>query len=370
MTLHHTDDSYTLLEDLWAFTKTDALLTALELGVFAQLLEQPPLTIPALAEALSVETTALEKLLVFLSNMGYMQVHAATGVVTLTPQATGVFNNAVTVQAWQAYATYMRQVQAAWQTLPTTVQHGVPTGAAFGLTEAEARFSNLNEGLRVLHAPLATALLKALQPYLLATLNQSFHWMDIGAGSGVWSLPLLEAFPYGKATLVDLPAVLAQAEQSAVLQPFNHRIQFLSADCEAPQPFSSKQLSATAYDVIIIANILRELSQEARIRLLQNAVTMLAPTGTIIIVDVMATTGDTTESTSDAVSQSTMVAASNVQLLTTSVTSSGTLTPQTLAVLLTASGIDNDNQMFSISTISIPSLQALGLGATIIQKQL
>lgn len=369
MTHHQADGSHTLLEDLWAFTKTDALLTALELGVFTQLLNQTNVSVTALANTLAVESTALEKLLMFLGNMSYVALQHTTGVVTLTPHAHHTFKNAASLQAWQAYATYLRQVQAAWQTLPTTVQHGVPTGAAFGLTEAEARFSNLNEGLRVLHAPLATELCTALQPYLSAithnNTNYPLRWLDVGAGSGVWSLPWFTQFPQGEATMVDLPAVLAQAEQSAALQPFKHRIHFLSADCESSHPFSGTHLTTTQYSVILVANLLRELSQEARVQLLKNLTALLAVNGIIVIVDIVLEPKHTTTNGS----QPLLVTASPVQLLTTSITSSGVLTSETLMALLAASGIHNENRTFLISTINLPSLQALGLSATVIQKQ-
>lgn len=368
MTHHQADGSHTLLEDLWAFTKTDALLTALELGVFTQLLNQTNVSVTALANTLAVESTALEKLLMFLGNMGYVALQHATGIVTLTPHAHHTFKNAASLQAWQAYATYLRQVQAAWQTLPTTVQHGVPTGAAFGLTEAEARFSNLNEGLRVLHAPLATELCTALQPYLSAithnNTNYPLRWLDVGAGSGVWSLPWFTQFPQGEATMVDLPAVLAQAEQSAALQSFKHRIHFLSADCESSHPFSGTHLTTTQYPVILVANLLRELSQEARVQLLKNLTALLAVNGIIVIVDIVLEPERTTSS-----SEPLLVTASPVQLLTTSITSSGILTSETLTALLTASGIHNEKRTFLISTINLSSLQTLGLSAAVIQKQ-
>jgi ubiquinone/menaquinone biosynthesis C-methylase UbiE len=276
-----------------------------------------------------------------------------------TQQTVALFSTTEKQASWLAYATYIRQVQAAWRDLSATFKQGTPTGAAFSLGEAEARFSNLNEGLGLLHAPLADALFTALLPYLQNIDSQTaLHCLDVGAGSGVWSIPFLKAFEQATATFLDYPSVLAQAEASTALTPFKSRMRLVSCDFES----SNLEWQPTAIapaTVVMIANVLKELSTEARIKLLEKAWQQLAKGGVLVMVETL------TDATQEELPLVATVA--DLHLLATSSNSAGCLSQDALShlcetvLLKTTGGID-------LHWLTIDALKQQGLSALVIQK--
>ncbi|MCX5920468.1 MAG: methyltransferase [Candidatus Melainabacteria bacterium] len=348
-----------LLEDLWAFTKTETVLVAFELGLFKALIATP-LPIEGLANQVQIEPVALTRLLNLLQTWGYVTLQA-NQTVSATQQTTHLFSSPEKQASWHAYATYIRQVQAAWGGLPSTIQQGTPTGSAFSLNEAEARFSNLNEGLLQLHAPLADALFTALLPYLPShETNPTCHWLDVGAGSGVWSIPFLKAFPQGTVTFLDYPSILAQAEASTALAPFKNRMRLIACDFESTSVEWQPETIADA-TVVIMGNVLRELSHEGRVNLLKKAWHQLTEAGVLVIVETL------TDAKSTTVPLASTVA--DLHLLATSFNSTGCLTKASLTALCqsvlgaTSGGID-------LTWLTIDAMKQQGLAGVVIKKSI
>lgn len=316
-----------LLEDLWAFAKTETLLATFELGLFAAIVQtKTPQTVQDLANQLQVDPYGLKRLLSLLQTWGYVTLNSDRTTVFPTPQTIELLGSATQKAGWLAYATYIRQVQAAWGGLTSTLQHGTPTGSAFSLSEAEARFSHLNEGLRLLHEPLATDLFSVLASYLPAkTAETSLHCVDVGAGSGVWSLPFLKAYPQGSVTFLDYPSVLAQAENSTALAPFKRRMRLISCDFESSSLEWQTETIAPA-QVVLIANVLRELSPEAQINLLKKAWQQVEQGGIIVVVEALA--NDASKPATPLVST-----VADLHLLATSFSSTGCLIKTSLVQL-------------------------------------
>ncbi len=350
-----------LLEDLWAFAKTETLLATFELGLFAAIVQtETPQTVQDLANQLQVDPYGLKRLLSLLQTWGYVTLNSDKTTVVPTPQTIELLGSETQKSGWLAYATYIRQVQAAWGGLTSTLQHGTPTGSAFSLSEAEARFSHLNEGLRLLHEPLATALFSVLATYLPAgTAEPSLHCVDIGAGSGVWSLPFLKAYPQGSVTFLDYPSVLAQAENSSALAPFKSRMRLISCDFESSSLEWQIETIAPA-QVVLIANVLRELSHEAQINLLKKAWQQVEQNGIIVIVEALAT--DASEPAMPLVST-----VADLHLLATSFNSTGCLTKKSLTQLC-ETPFEHSGGVIDFNWLDLNSFKQQGLFACVIQK--
>ncbi len=110
--------------------------------------------------------------------------------------------------------------------------------------------------------------------------------LDVGTGSGVWSLALLEACPECSAVGLDLPQVIPRFEARAAERGLAGRAVGLAGDYfEAP-------LEASAFDVIVVGSVLH-LETPARARaLLTRLRPALAPGGAIVVADMLMT--DTT----------------------------------------------------------------------------
>jgi ubiquinone/menaquinone biosynthesis C-methylase UbiE len=349
-----------LLEDLWAFTKTETVLTAFELGLFQVLLPSSHQSVDVLAKKLQIDPSALKRLLQLLQTWGYVSLQADDTVMP-SPQTMALFPTVESQSSWLAYATYIRQVQAAWRDLGATFKQGTPTGAAFSLGEAEARFSNLNEGLGLLHAPLADALFTALLPYLpcVESNQTAVHCLDVGAGSGVWSIPFLRAFDQAAVTFLDYPSVLAQAEASTVLAPFKSRMRLVACDFESTNLEWQPNAIAPA-TVVMIANVLKELSHEARINLLEKAWQQLAKGGVMVIVETL------NEPTQGGLPLVSTVA--NLHLLATSMSSTGCFTAESLSHLCETVLFKKSGGGIDLTWLAIEPLKLQGLSAMVIQK--
>ena len=353
-----------LLEDLWAFTKTETLLTAFELGLFNQLIASQadtPKTLQTLAKELHLEETSLKRLCNLLQTWGYVTINLEQTTVTPTPQTVALFGSEAHQAGWLAYATYIRQVQAAWGGLTTTLKQGTPTGTAFSLVEAEARFSNLNEGLRLLYEPLAETLFNALLPYMsMADSQAALHCVDVGSGSGVWSLPFLKAFPHATVTCLDYPSVLAQAEASTALAPFKDRMRLIACDFESTNLEWCME-TITHAQVVLMANVLRELSQEGQLDLLKKAGLHLATGGVMVIIE-------TLKEGTPQQGIPLVYTVTDLHLLATSFSSTGCLTKTALIQLCEtafeeSAGID-------LRWLDLEAFRQQGLSVVIIQKQL
>src|SRR4029077_2099200 len=74
--------------------------------------------------------------------------------------------------------------------------------------------------------------------------DDRFELLDLGAGSGLLSAMIAEAFPQARLTLFDVTQILMIARQR--LKPFVKRVKFVTADFAAAAPSKS-------YDAVVSA---------------------------------------------------------------------------------------------------------------------
>src|SRR5204863_4182531 len=102
--------------------------------------------------------------------------------------------------------------------------------------------------------------------------------LDIGCGSGVWSLAVAERFPNTHVTGLDLPDVLRVFERRATERGLGDRIETLGGDMHAIA-------IPGGFDLVIIANVLRLDEPDRAARLVTRAAEALAVGGELVVID-------------------------------------------------------------------------------------
>ena len=104
--------------------------------------------------------------------------------------------------------------------------------------------------------------------------------LDLGAGSGVWSLTLASLVPGAIVTAVDWPAVLEVTAETAQNLGLPDRLRTIAGNLH------EIELPAEQFDLTIIANVAHLLTPEANRSLFRKAAGTLQPGGRLAVIDV------------------------------------------------------------------------------------
>jgi ubiquinone/menaquinone biosynthesis C-methylase UbiE len=105
--------------------------------------------------------------------------------------------------------------------------------------------------------------------------------LDVGCGSGVWGLAVAERHPGAHVTGLDLPAVLEQFEARATALGLTERTASIASDMH------TAELAPGAYDLAIIANVLRLETPERAASVIERIARAVAPGGAVLVVDAL-----------------------------------------------------------------------------------
>jgi ubiquinone/menaquinone biosynthesis C-methylase UbiE len=106
--------------------------------------------------------------------------------------------------------------------------------------------------------------------------------LDVGCGSGVWSLALAKATPGARVTGLDLPAVLDPFVARASALGLADRVDTIPGDMH------TAALPEARWDLAIIANVLRLEPAEPARAIVRRVVSAVRPGGSVMIVDALA----------------------------------------------------------------------------------
>lgn len=167
---------------------------------------------------------------------------------------------------------------AMWGHVPTFLRTGAPLLRMDG--QREAAYAGVVSALGRMFAPTAAELATKLPA-------PPRRVLDIGCGSGVWGLAIAERHREARVTGLDLPAVLEAFRARAAELGLADRIDTLPGDVhEIAIP--------RAFDLVVIANVLRIEAPERARAIVQRAAQAIEPGGRLLIVDALA--GGTPES--------------------------------------------------------------------------
>ncbi len=256
-----------LLELSGAYWQTFALHTGVKLDLFTAI-EQGATTAAGAAASLGLDQRALAMLLDALSAMELLEKHgdtygnspmAATFLSRESPRYIGfmIQHHHHLVESW------------------ARLEESIRTGNA---VQIESRFNDQEQRESFLMGMFDTAMATAptLVPFI--DLSGKKHLLDLGGGPGTYAIHFCKTNPGLKATIFDLPTTRPFAEKTVARFDLGHAIRFEEGD------FLEDALPGS-YDVVWLSHILHGDSPMDYHGILQKAVSVLQPGGTIIIHD-------------------------------------------------------------------------------------
>jgi SAM-dependent methyltransferase len=164
---------------------------------------------------------------------------------------------------------------AVWSHLPHFLRTGEPHAHMDGsLGERGEAYSEVVARLGRLFEEAARELAAKLPP-------PGERILDLGAGSGVWSLAMCERSATTRVTAVDLPGVIPAFRARAERLGVGERVEVLPGD------FHSVELPARGFERVVLANVLHLEAPDRAQSLIERAAGAIAPGGELIVVDAL-----------------------------------------------------------------------------------
>jgi ubiquinone/menaquinone biosynthesis C-methylase UbiE len=261
---------------LSAYVASAALGTAIELGLFWLLAEQP-LDAPGVAQALNIPVKRCQYWLQLLHSLGLIE--QASACYAPSALARTAILDTYSQESWAFLAQEERERSASVCDLALHIQEPGPIRTAQGLTtlyyvnkmaDDPHRARRFTRMLYELHQPLANRLTELLDMTGVRRL------MDLGGGSGVMSLALLRRHPHLTSTVVDIENVCIAGREIAQENSLSDRITYYAAD------FVQDELPG-GYDMVLHCDV--GVYGEALLRKLWAA---LNPGGRLVMVEHLA----------------------------------------------------------------------------------
>ncbi len=252
-----------LTERIRAFQQSRALLTAIELDVFGAI--ENGATADDVARRVGADSRATEMLLNALAALGVIE--KSNGVFRNTAEASqqlcGDARLALmhTVHLWPRWSTLTDCVRAG-----TAVQHEEVAVRGEDWTEAFIAAMHRNALER---APLVIDAVGAA----------GFRRMlDVGGGSGAYSIAFAAANPELHADILDLPTVAPIAERHIARAGLSERVKTRAGDLRRDD-------YGSGYDLVFISAICHMLGPVENLDMLRKCFAALAPRGRVVIQD-------------------------------------------------------------------------------------
>jgi ubiquinone/menaquinone biosynthesis C-methylase UbiE len=239
--------------------------TALEFGIF-KALEQGPQSAAGVAQACGANEGAIALMLAALEALGLVAPKESLG-----------YN--LTDAAWMLlYSDYRELGNQYWRYLPTFLRTGEPLKRMDDPAESEMHYQ---AQAAMLGWMLSHAAEEAARKLEIGASRRGLSIVDIGAGSGIWSLTMARDDPQSRVTAVDWPAVLEAAQETAENFGVQERLTTIAGD------FHKVTLPAQSFDLAIVANVTHLQTPEANASLIRKLHAALKAQGEIVIIDAL-----------------------------------------------------------------------------------
>lgn len=251
-------------EMIRGFMPSRAILTALELDVFTAIGDGG--TVKQIAAKIQSAVRATEMLLNALVSLNLLEKH--DGVYRNTPVAARFFVEGTPDSARMAQL-HIANLWMRWSSLTEAVQAGtavVPRANNGWVKSFIAAMDHIARGR-------ARAVVQAVE------VNGSEQMLDLGGGSGAYSIAFAKAAPGLHSEIVDSPEVLALAQDYVRKAGLADRIS------TRPGDMLSVPLEAGKYDLVLLSAICHMFSPEENKQLFERAYAALAPKGRLVVSD-------------------------------------------------------------------------------------
>jgi hypothetical protein len=251
-----------------AFWEARILLTAAEIDIFSLLLDTPK-TSGQVSRELSSDQRATEALLNALVALGLLV--KTEGAFRVKPGFERALSSSASETALPVIQ-HMAQLWESWGRLTEIVRKGKVMRSVEALERDE-------RGLRAFIGAMHTIGL-GLARGVVARLDLSGHrnMIDVGGGSGVYTIAVLQASPEMRATIFDRPLVIEIARQKLAEEGMTDRVGLVSGDFYA-------DALPDGHDLALLSAIIHQNDAEQNVELYRKVFAALAPGGTVVVRD-------------------------------------------------------------------------------------
>lgn len=251
------------------------LISCIELDVFP-LLGEKGATAEELAQKTQSSERGMKALLDVLIPMGLLE-RDEKGIYTPTTTAKAImFSNAPL--SIVPRIKHLERLWRAWGDLTGAIKTGKPHWMRHTEKRDISDLVNLAEGLFANNHKLAREMAELLG---IGDKWAGLTILDVGAGSGAWSIACLERDKTAKAVAVDFAPVLEMAKRKAQQASVAERFQLMAGNIR------EVDFGEASYDLIILGNICHSEGEEHSKKLIEKCAKALKPSGKLLIVDMI-----------------------------------------------------------------------------------
>lgn len=192
-----------VLQAAWSFQRASVLTAAADLNVFT-CLHGKPMTADALAGELGTDLRATTILLDALAALEFL---TKQGDDYSVPEDLAELLSEKSEKNILPMVRHLANCLSRWSQLAKVTRSGKPAERCASIRGEAADQADFIGAMHNFSAPVAAEVVGRLKPLKFK------HVLDIGGASGTWTMAFLDAVPEARATLFDLPDVVAMAEQ-------------------------------------------------------------------------------------------------------------------------------------------------------------
>jgi len=252
------------IDPLIIFATHAALLAIHECGLLQEIAVSPR-TAAEYAQQLKLDAHTTECVLELLAASGILEKDEDRYQITSDSEVAAIINAKWLLMLHEQFLQTARLLR--------TGERRAPMSAAD--EQRVSTYTALAADLGKLYADLAAFLAGRID-------RQPERILDVGCGSGVWSLAIAARCARSRVVGLDLPEVLEAFTSLAQKMCLSDRIETLPGDMH------KTELAPESFDLVVIANVLRLESAERASRLLRRLGEALRPGGRLLVIDSLA----------------------------------------------------------------------------------
>jgi|GEM_PF-65773 len=260
-------DALSILNLARGFQESRILLTAVELDVFSRLSEKAK-SATDVARQVRTNERAMTKLLDALTAMDLLTKRQG---VYSTPASVRALLTSDSRQSVLPMALHSAFVWRSWDHLTDVVRTGKRSSTQTRQRDKKDLESFIH-AMRVIASPRVVAQVKAMRP------GKPKRILDVGAGPATYTIALLNECPGARATVFDLPPVIAIARKELRQAGVLSRVSFVAGD------FYTDSLPE-GHDLALLSAIIHQNSRKENVELYRRIRDALVPGGRLIIRD-------------------------------------------------------------------------------------
>jgi predicted O-methyltransferase YrrM len=263
-------------------------MTAVQVELFTKLSGDKQVTLDELQKILGMEVRPAGVFTSALASLGLLQVtkkeeeeEGSEFVFANSPVSEMFLDKSKDTYMGDIVTMFDKRLYKAWDKLVESLHTNKPVNAADG-GDAESIFDQakskqaVEEIQKFTHAMYGVSIGPAIQLPKVYDFSRHSRMMDIGGGSGVYAIQVVEANPHMIATVLDLEVVCQVAEQYIKRYNLEDNVK------TKPLDFFREDIPK-GYDVAFLSLILHDYSEEKGIALLKKIYNSLANDGVVII---------------------------------------------------------------------------------------